>query len=45
MAFALHPWLVPDAGRPIGYMADTYVVGENGAEQLSRFSLDLVTVS
>jgi Xaa-Pro aminopeptidase len=42
MAFAVHPLLLPDAGGPGGYMADTYAVEAAGTRRLSRHSLDLV---
>jgi Xaa-Pro dipeptidase len=45
MVFALHPFLVPDDDGPVGYMANTYVVEDGAARQLSRHPLDIYQVT
>jgi Xaa-Pro aminopeptidase len=42
MALSLHPFVIDDGNRAIGYMADTFVVGEDGP--LSTVSRDLWSV-
>ena len=41
MAISLHPYVADRAGRGIGYMANTYVTGDDAAEPLSAISLEL----
>jgi len=44
MAFSNHPYVVDLEERGIGYMADTYIVREDGGEVLSGKPLDLYVV-
>jgi len=41
MILSLHPFVLDDDGHGIGYMADTFVVGPDGATPLSTLSRDL----
>jgi Xaa-Pro dipeptidase len=41
MAVTLHPYVVDDAHEAVCYMADTFVVGTDGARKLSELPLDL----
>jgi Xaa-Pro aminopeptidase len=41
MAIAIHPYVVETDGRAIGYMADTYLTGEDAAQAVSSVSLDI----
>lgn len=45
MILSLHPFVLDDEERGIGYMADTFVVGETGATPISTLSRDLYEVS
>jgi len=44
MAFSCHPYVVDRDERAIGYMADTYIVREDGGEVLSTKPLELYVV-
>jgi len=44
MALSSHPYVVDLDERAIGYMADSYLVREDGGEVLSRHPLDLYVV-
>jgi hypothetical protein len=44
MILSLHPFVIDDGGRGIGYMADTFIVGEQGAAPISALSRDLYEV-
>lgn len=41
MILSLHPFVVDEGGRGIGYMADTFAVGDDGAAPLSALSREL----
>jgi Xaa-Pro aminopeptidase len=45
MVLSLHPFVIDDDDRGIGYMADTFVVGTEGAAPISDLSRDLYEVS
>jgi len=45
MVLSLHPFVVDEGQRGIGYMADTFVVEDGGATPLSNLSRDLWEVS
>jgi Xaa-Pro aminopeptidase len=44
MVLSLHPFVIDDGDRGIGYMADTFVVGEGGATPISALSRDVYEV-
>ena len=44
MVLSLHPFVIDDGDQGIGYMADTFVVGEGGAAPISALSRDLYEV-
>jgi Xaa-Pro dipeptidase len=44
MILSLHPFVLDDGDKGIGYMADTFVVGEQGGTALSDLSRDLYVV-
>jgi hypothetical protein len=44
MALSSHPYVVDLDERAIGYMADSYLVREDGGEVLSSHPLDLYVV-
>ena len=44
MALSNHPYVVDLEERAIGYMADSYLVRQDGGEVLSRHPLDLYVV-
>jgi Xaa-Pro aminopeptidase len=44
MVLSLHPFVIDDGDQGIGYMADTFVVGERGATPISTLSRDLYVV-
>lgn len=44
MALSNHPYVVDNEERGIGYMADSYIVREDGGEILSKHPLDLYVV-
>ncbi|HYC82846.1 MAG TPA: M24 family metallopeptidase, partial [Solirubrobacterales bacterium] len=45
MVLSLHPFVVDEGRRGIGYMADTFVVADGGATPLSNLSRNLYEVS
>ena len=45
MVLSNHPYAVDRGGKGVGYMANTYVVGETGGESLSEMPLDLYVIS
>ena len=45
MVLSLHPFVVDQGGRGIGYMADTFAVADGGAAPLSELSRNLYEVS
>jgi Xaa-Pro dipeptidase len=45
MVLSLHPFVIDDDDRGIGYMADTFVVGTEGAAPISDLARDLYEVS
>jgi Xaa-Pro aminopeptidase len=44
MVISLHPFVIDDARRAIGYMADTFIVGAGGASPVSGVSRDVFEV-
>ena len=44
MVLSLHPFVIDNDDRGIGYMADTFIVGEAGATPISTLSRDLYVV-
>jgi Xaa-Pro aminopeptidase len=44
MVLSLHPFVIDDEDRGIGYMADTFAVGPGGGAPLSRLTRDLYEV-
>jgi Xaa-Pro dipeptidase len=44
MVLSVHPFVSDDEKRGMGYMADSYVVGADGGEAVSRVPLDLHVV-
>jgi Xaa-Pro aminopeptidase len=44
MVLSNHPYVVDPDERGIGYMANTYIVTEDGGKALSEKSLDLYVV-
>jgi methionine aminopeptidase len=44
MVLSLHPFVIDDGDQGIGYMADTFVVGAEGAAPISDLSRDLYVV-
>ena len=44
MVLSLHPFVIDDGDQGIGYMADTFVVGDGGAAPISDLSRDLYVV-
>lgn len=44
MVLSLHPFVIDEEDRGIGYMADTFIVGESGATPVSGLSRDLYVV-
>lgn len=45
MVLSLHPYVTDPGERAIGYMANSYIVGEEGAEPVSTAPLDLYQVT
>jgi hypothetical protein len=45
MVLSLHPFVIDDDDRGIGYMADTFAVEPTGGTPLSGLSRDLYEVS
>jgi hypothetical protein len=45
MVLSLHPFVIDDEDRGIGYMADTFIVGETGATPISSLPRDLYVVA
>jgi Xaa-Pro aminopeptidase len=41
MVLSLHPFVIDDGGQGIGYMADTFVVGAEGATPISTLSREI----
>ncbi len=44
MVLSLHPFVIDNDDQGIGYMADTFIVGESGATPISTLSRDLYMV-
>jgi Xaa-Pro aminopeptidase len=44
MVLSLHPFVIDNGDRGIGYMADTFIVGDTGAIPISSLSRDLYVV-
>ncbi|HVW46058.1 MAG TPA: M24 family metallopeptidase [Solirubrobacterales bacterium] len=44
MVLSLHPFVIDNDDRGIGYMADTFIVGDGGAKPISSLSRDLYEV-
>lgn len=44
MVLSLHPYVIDDGEHAVGYMADTFVVGEQGAKALSVVSREIKEV-
>jgi Xaa-Pro aminopeptidase len=44
MVLSLHPFVIDDGDQGIGYMADTFIVGTEGATPISSLSRDLYVV-